>query len=437
MRSFWTGLYAVIGPGGLVLLAAVGFLRPGGLPGWIQPLVSGLPLLVLAFGLVFGMLLNCSRIILAMVLLTVVDRTLVLSPSGGEAASEIGRMLFQATAFLLPLNVLGLSLLGECGLISTQARIGLAALLIQTLIVAGLCRLDPTAVAYALESGYLDASWFAWTPLGQPALLSFVSAFTLQLARWGTARSALEAGTVWALFATFLAFHGTRYGWLPTNYFTTAGLILIVTFLTTSYRSSYVDQRSGLAGREALDLALTRAGKPYAVALVGIDQAKELTDRYGRGIGDQAFRLIAAKLARVGGGGKAFYYAGEECAILFPGKSTSETMLALEEFRKAVEASTFLLLRRRSIVETTRQSRRTGADEQIAMTVSIGVASTGEEKVAPAAVIRSAYQALHQASQEGGNQVKRGSTVEIPVTKSAPVRARASAVGWVKTEGLG
>ncbi len=437
MRSFSTGLCALLMPGGLLLLAAVGFLRPGGHPAWIQPLVSALPPMVLVFGLVFGALLNRSRIILALLLLTLVDRTLALFPVGEAASSEIGRMLFQATAFLLPLNMLGLSLLGESDLLSVQARIGVGTLLFQVLLLAILCRLDPTAVASALESRYIDASWSVWTPLGQPALLAFAAAFSLQLFRSSTSRTTAEAGTVWALLATFLAFHGTRFGWLPTNYLATAGLILIVTLLTTSYRSSYMDQRSGLAGREALDLALTRVGTRYAVALVRIDQLKELANRYGRGIGDQLFRLAASKVSRVGGGGKAFQYAGEECAILFPGKSISDTMLALEGIRKDVEASNFVLLRGRSIVEVPRRDRPAGAGEPLAVTVSIGVASTGEDGVLPAAVIRSAYQALHQATQEGGNQVKRGTVVDIPQPKAVPDSPYTPAVGWVKNEEFG
>jgi hypothetical protein len=42
----------------LVLLAALGFLRPTGLPAWLQPLVMAIPFFVLAFGLVFGWFLS-------------------------------------------------------------------------------------------------------------------------------------------------------------------------------------------------------------------------------------------------------------------------------------------------------------------------------------------------------------------------------------------
>lgn len=36
-----------------MLLAALRFLRPTGLPAWLQPPVTAIPLFVLAFGLVF------------------------------------------------------------------------------------------------------------------------------------------------------------------------------------------------------------------------------------------------------------------------------------------------------------------------------------------------------------------------------------------------
>ena len=57
-------------PGGVIFLAAIGFLRPDGLPEWIQGPVHALPFIVLGFGL-FG-----SRFVLSPIL-----------PVGGDAGA--------------------------------------------------------------------------------------------------------------------------------------------------------------------------------------------------------------------------------------------------------------------------------------------------------------------------------------------------------------
>ncbi|HEY6085279.1 MAG TPA: hypothetical protein VIU63_07765, partial [Nitrospira sp.] len=51
-------------PGGFVLLAAAGFLRPHGLPPWLQQPISAFPYIVLAFGVIFGWYLSSVRMML-------------------------------------------------------------------------------------------------------------------------------------------------------------------------------------------------------------------------------------------------------------------------------------------------------------------------------------------------------------------------------------
>ena len=104
---------------------------------------------------------------------------------------------------------------------------------------------------------------------------------------------------------------------------------------------AYRDQLTGLSARRALNEALQRVGGQYTVAMVDIDHFKKFNDRYGHDIGDQVLRMVAAKLAEVGGGGRAFRYGGEEFTILFPGRAVDESLPYLERIRKAVEETRF------------------------------------------------------------------------------------------------
>src|SRR6202023_3776880 len=87
--------------------------------------------------------------------------------------------------------------------------------------------------------------------------------------------------------------------------------------------------------------ALLRLDPPYSIAMVDIDHFKRCNDTYGHDIGDQVLRLVAARLARVTGGGQAYRCGGEEFAVVFPGKATPEVLDHLEHLRTIIEQSTF------------------------------------------------------------------------------------------------
>jgi hypothetical protein len=54
LSLLWKSILAVLFPGGLIFLIAIGFLRPQGLPIWLQQPIAALPYIVLTFGLIFG-----------------------------------------------------------------------------------------------------------------------------------------------------------------------------------------------------------------------------------------------------------------------------------------------------------------------------------------------------------------------------------------------
>jgi diguanylate cyclase (GGDEF)-like protein len=64
----------------------------------------------------------------------------------------------------------------------------------------------------------------------------------------------------------------------------------------------------------------------------------------GHDVGDQVLRMVAGRLARVDGGGRAFRYGGEEFAVLFHGKTAEESAPHLEKLRESVESAVFQTL---------------------------------------------------------------------------------------------
>src|SRR5437773_5064540 len=102
-------LVSVVWPEGLLLLAAVAALRPGGLPAWSWPLVQAYAYIVLAAGIVLGLYIKQSRILLSVLLLGLADRALWMVGSSPDA--QVGQTVFNSVALMLPINVLGLALI--------------------------------------------------------------------------------------------------------------------------------------------------------------------------------------------------------------------------------------------------------------------------------------------------------------------------------------
>ena len=94
-------------------------------------------------------------------------------------------------------------------------------------------------------------------------------------------------------------------------------------------------------------------------AMVDVDHFKRFNDRYGHVAGDQVAADGGDRAGKVGGGGRAFRYGGEEFAVLFPGRTLDEAVEAMEAVRKAIATRGFALRaadRPRTKPETPRSS---------------------------------------------------------------------------------
>ena len=188
--------------------------------------------------------------------------------------------------------------------------------------------------------------------------------------------------------------------------FVAAGLIVIMTLLESVYSMAFRDELTGLPARRALNSAFLGISGRYAVAMLDIDFFKKFNDRYGHDVGDQVLCMVAAKLARVEGGGQAFRYGGEEFTILFAGKTKKEVMGHLEKLRQSVESAGFVLRgknrpRKKPKTKRTRQRQK----QTVSVTISIGVADSSMGDSA-ARVVKSADQALYRAKKKGRNRVE-------------------------------
>lgn len=383
-------------PGGLVLLAAALLLDTGAFQASLQAFLPFYFAVVFGGGILLAWRFDRSRVALALLILALADRA--LSHVGGRA-------VFGAVALLVPLDLAALAWLAERGLFSRRGRWKLEALLLQLLAVALISRPEFESAAAWLDAQVVDTPGLQALGLPQPALVAFALALGLAAFRFVRHPTFLESGSVWALVAALLALTSGPAGFRATFYLTTAGLVLVVSLVETSYRMAYGDELTGLPGRRALNEALLKLGDRYAIAMVDIDHFKRFNDEHGHDVGDQLLRMVGAKLATVGGGGRAFRYGGEEFAVLFPDKSAADALPHLDALRTSLYASAFTVRGRRRPAEKPPKPRANAGQRKVAISVSIGVAEADRRHPTPDQVLEAADAALYRAKKAGRNRV--------------------------------
>jgi len=162
------------------------------------------------------------------------------------------------------------------------------------------------------------------------------------------------------------------------------------------YEQSIHDPLTGLYNRRFFkEIMQKEAGRakrenhPVSIAIVDIDLFKQVNDTYGHEAGDMALIHLAgilSKATRVGD--YVFRYGGEEFLILLPETSLQAAGQFTERFRHQVEKTSLNY-----------------ADQQIWMTVSIGVAAFLPGQNEFEAALRASDDALYQAKTNGRNCV--------------------------------
>jgi len=311
------------------------------------------------------------------------------------------KAVYTAIAVLVPLNALAAMLRPEQG-----ARHGAAL---------------PWLVLLAAEAGFL---WFIlknpqlhsvvdhWLlrspPLPLAGRLVFAAAFAAAVWRAWPEFPPAQVANAGALAAFYVAMEWGAAPGAHAAFIAAAGVILLAGVLHESHRLAFRDQLTGLPGRRALEERLRSLGSSYVIAMADVDHFKSFNDTHGHDIGDQVLRLVAGRLAEVGGGGTAYRYGGEEFSVIFAGMTAEQAKPHLEAVRRAIEDYRMAVRgedRPKQSKEGEKRRGEAAAAKALSVTVSIGYAAPSAGGEPPAQVLKAADQALYRAKQGGRNRV--------------------------------
>lgn len=410
MRRIASGLL----PGLLVILAVVladRFAPPEDVT-WF---VGTYGIVVYLGGLVLAWIFHRSRAFIVLLLVGCMELFVVDAGGGSELSRILEPLTVDGTGEASVL-FMGTAVLGLVGVLALMRDRGIASRL-GLLQLFGAVGVAVAAATLAIDAGRLArladrpeiASLVAPTWTGLPRVTVLVGLFTAATVVYALQRyrGPIERGLLWAtLFVTAAMHEGTTID-RASIFLLAAGLVMMLAVVETSYVLAYRDELTGLPGRRALMQYLDGLQGTYTVAMIDVDHFKRFNDRHGHDVGDQVLRLVASRLAKAPGGGKAYRYGGEEFTLLYPGRVCEDAVPHLEAVRESVEDARFSLRswRRPRKKPKKGKKRRKRQPKKLSVTVSIGVADSAGDASRPHAVLAEADQALYRAKKGGRNRV--------------------------------
>ena len=389
-------------PGGLLVLAGVFLFHLLTLPEEVRGFFAYYPFLVLATGLFLGWRFNRTRLLFALLLLTLADLLLRLFPEG-----ETRILAIAGAEFLIPLNLAMISFFIERGLLTRPGLLRAGVITMQPLLLYLAYLANPVALGNFLIGKPIPWAFLDRLPLAQIPLAALLLGGGILFFRFPSHPSAIDGGFLWALLAAIVPLIAGVSGATLSLWFATAGLILTVSLIESSHRMAYRDELTGLPARRALNEELLKVGRIYTLAMVDIDHFKKVNDTHGHDVGDQVLQMVASHIEEVSGGGRPYRFGGEEFTVFFPNKSAREALPHLEELRHAIEMGVFTLRAAGRPKEKPDPPLKSGEGQKLRVTVSIGVAERNDFNLTPAAVLKAADKALYLAKEQGRNRVVR------------------------------
>ena len=169
--------------------------------------------------------------------------------------------------------------------------------------------------------------------------------------------------------------------------------------LDQSLELAVTDQLTGLHNRRYMlkhfGQHLRRAsmgGAPCSVMICDIDHFKKVNDTFGHDVGDEVLKEFATRMAtHIRPNDLGCRFGGEEFVVLMPETEAAKAFHVAERLRASIDGAPFRLKKR---------------DETLAVTISVGVATSqaGEEDVD--AILKRADEALYRAKAGGRNRVQ-------------------------------
>lgn len=385
-------------PGGLVFLLTLIILALNYQGKLSTGIINIIPLIILASSVLFGVVFKKSRLILGVIV--VLSCGLLLYKKYVDYDLNIYLL-----SFYLPLNIFIIYNLHDRGIFKLSIAKYLFILLIQAAVYAYVSSYEKVFVTKVISTDLMTGYMIDGFALTRASLIVCLSVLIYLLFEYFIRKELSSEMFFWSLITAMLIFYSSLGMNDRIFIISCAGFVLLIGFVMSSYDVAYKDKLTELPSRRAFDEYITELGDQYSIGMVDIDFFKKFNDKYGHDIGDQVLKLVAAKLAKIKGGGRAFRYGGEEFSVVFAGRDIEYAHEHLEELRREIESQEFKVRHKKRPRKKPKIPVFTSKAKNEKITVSIGVAEKNDKHENVGEVKKAADNALYKAKKDGRNRV--------------------------------
>ncbi|HEA65156.1 MAG TPA: GGDEF domain-containing protein [Candidatus Aminicenantes bacterium] len=405
-KTIARSLFSFFIPAGLPFLLAVIILNLRIMDKVLPNSALIFPIIVIGAGILLGLFFKRIWLMLVILILVIADRALLHFAANTAVTMEGGRLIYHAISLLLPFNLCVFAFMKRKGDMKWQSIWFLGAILLQGCGVAFIYQYRSLGFGTFLEYSSMKWAFLERIPLSQLALFAFGIAFVYYLFLYIRTRGVIERAFCWAIISIFYALALSTIGPVSSIYFSTAGLIFVISVIENIYVEGFQDELTDLPTGKSMHGILSQLDTGYTVALIEVDNFERVKDNHGRRVSKQVLRSVGSKLTSVTGGGKPFRYRGEVFAVVFPGMFLPNALPHMEELRQTIKKSGPVLQSQKSPRKNPKRLKRVEMlANKVQVKVSIGVAERGDADMSPQQAILKAEEALSTAKREGHDQM--------------------------------
>ncbi|WP_250657239.1 GGDEF domain-containing protein [Alkalimarinus coralli] len=375
---------------------------------WAELIHTSLPYLMSALLLLVSLIFNRSRLALGAIN-ACLAYAFIQNGMQQPYTESATQLLFIGNAILFSWHLCLTAFYREKGSISSWG-VSRLVFVIGSYVVLWLAVRDGYAdTLYPVIQSYITSPENNRAWLSLTLLISQLASGILLLAITLWKRTSTETALLAAWLTGNAIFYDFSISGISTTLFTALLLAMFISLIQSAYDLAFVDALTLLPGRRALDEKMGTLTRQYSIAMIDVDHFKKFNDTYGHSTGDQVLRLVASKVRKVGAGGLAYRYGGEEFAILFPKKKAETVEPYLNKLRESISGYQMTLRNNNRAQSKKLGEKLRGAiaarQKNVNITVSIGVAEKLESHHSAEDVIKDADEALYKAKNTGRNKV--------------------------------
>jgi len=328
-------------------------------------------------------------------------RNLIWPTDTNDATATI---LFVLIGPLLAFNFIYIIKTSEKGIYNKNGVHHLILIFIELQILIVFVNFTPELLIKYLYYPYFVAPIFDATPMYQSTIIFNAIAFIILLTNAIIKKKVVMTGYLGSFIAIVLAQHFINAPATSMMFFSVACLILILAIGLNSFRLSNVDLVTELPSLRSFKRQLNRLSDDFCIALVDVDEFKEMTDEYGQDVCNQILRMIASRSQRLGRKGFPYRYGDEEFALIFYDMQLHEANKYLATLCDSIANEPFLLRSKKRPYfkpnSMTENSIEKTISKPIPISVSVGIAEKQPHHQNSFDVLTTAREALERAKEQ-------------------------------------